>query len=831
MIHAQIRVSGQVQGVGFRPFVFRLAHELGLAGWVRNDSDGVEIEVEGERPQVMRLIERLQSEPPALARVEKVTHDLAQTTSGLRGFSITASRTGKVQTGIAPDTAICPDCLAELFDPADRRYRHPFINCIHCGPRYTITARLPYDRAHTSMVKFAQCPACQSEYDTPTTRRFHAQPNACPECGPSLSLHDECWQPIPADDPIAETALRIRAGEVVAVKGVGGFHLVCDARNAATVARLRGGKQREEKPFAVMVLNTVSARHYAEFDSDCSPENVTPIPPPTPPLKGGEHAALPPLQGEGWGGDGLNAANKISGRTAPEAPLLKSPERPIVLLRQSPTCVTELQGIAPGLTSIGLMLPYTPLQYLLFHELLGKPEGTDWLQQATPLTLVMTSANPGGEPLVKDDAEARQSLSGLADAFLTHDRDILHRCDDSVIRITPSPFRGEGGGEGAKFQFIRRARGYTPRRIVLPYSGPPVLACGAWLKNTVCLTRGNEAFVSQHIGDLDHVGARQMLDETVNYLCDILDVQPQAVAHDLHPDFYSTQFAQNYAATHNLPLFAVQHHHAHIAAICAEHRVTEPVLGLALDGVGLGTDGSAWGGELLRVDGANLNFQRLGHLAPLNMPGGDRAAREPWRMAAAVLFDLQRGDEIAHRFPSQAGADMVVSMLQRQLNCVATTSMGRLFDAAAGLLGVREIQGYEGQAAMLLEGLAECHGKVAPLVGGYTITSDGMLDFHPLLATLADCKDAAYGAALFHATLASGLNAWVLRDVAQCNIANVALGGGCFLNNVLSQALVEDLSAHGLRVLTAQQLPPNDGAISLGQASVALQCLNQQVSR
>jgi len=771
-IHAKIKVSGQVQGVGFRPFVYKLAHELGLAGWVRNDSEGVEIAVEGAHQQVMRLLERLQSEPPTLARVEKISHDLAQEITGLQGFSITASKSGKVLTGIVPDMAICPDCLDELFDPDNRRYRHPFINCIHCGPRYTLTARLPYDRANTSMAKFSQCPACQSEYDNPNTRRFHAQSNACPECGPRLSLFDAGWQAVAGDDPIAATAVRIRAGEVVAVKGLGGFHLVCDARNATTVARLRGSKQRQEKPFAVMVLNCSSAAHYAQFP---------------------EH----------------------------EASLLEVSERPIVLMPKAANCHAELLGIAPGLSSIGLMLPYTPLHNLLFHELLGKPQGTDWLHQQTPLALVMTSANPGGEPLVKDDDEARQSLFGLTDAFLTHDRDILHRCDDSVIRITPSPLRGEGKG----FQFIRRARGYTPRRILLPFAGPSILACGAWLKNTVCLTRGNEAFVSQHIGDLDHAGARQMLDETVTHLCDILDVQPQAVANDLHPDFYSSQFAQMYVAQHSLPLIAVQHHHAHIAAICAEHYVTEAVLGLALDGVGLGADGGAWGGELLRVEG--VSCERLGHLAPLSMPGGDRAAREPWRMAAAVLFGLQRGDEIAHRFSSQAGTNTVFGMLQRKLNCTATSSMGRLFDAAAGLLGVSEIQAYEGQAAMLLEGLAENHAKLAALAEGYSITQDGVLDFKALLSKLADCKNAAYGAALFHATLADGLGAWVQRASAHSGIKQVALGGGCFLNKVLSQALGEKLSAHGMCVLTAQQLPPNDGGISFGQASIALQRINQ----
>ncbi|MBY0575812.1 MAG: carbamoyltransferase HypF [Gallionellaceae bacterium] len=761
MIHAQIRVSGQVQGVGFRPFVYKLAHELRLAGWVRNDSEGVEIAVEGEQPQVMRLIERLQSEPPALARVESVTHDLVQTSTGMAGFSIAPSKSGKVQTGVTPDMGVCADCLSELFDPADRRYRHPFINCIHCGPRYTLIAQVPYDRSNTSMAKFVQCPQCQAEYDTPSTRRFHAQPNACPKCGPQLSLFDAQWNRMTSTDPVAAAAELIRAGKVVAIKGIGGFHLVCDARNGEAVAGLRNGKQREEKPFAVMVLNRASAAHYAEF-------------------------------------------------TPHEATLMEISERPIVLLRQTEKCVSELQGIAPGLSSIGVMLPYTPLHYLLFHELLGRPTGTDWLQQEAPLALVMTSANPSGEPLVKDDAEARESLAELADAFLTHDREILHRCDDSVMKW-----------QNNAPAFIRRARGYTPRRIVLPFTGPSVLACGAWLKNTVCLTRGNEAFVSQHIGDLGHPATRAMLDETVNYLSDILDVQPQAVAHDLHPDFYSTQFAQEYAAQNDLPLFGVQHHHAHIAAICAEHRVSVPVLGLALDGVGLGTDGSAWGGELLRVEEGQC--ERLGHLAPLSLPGGDRAAREPWRMAASVLFDLQRGDEIAHRFTLQAGAQTIQGMLERKLNCPPTSSMGRYFDVAAGLLGVSEMQRYEGQAAMELEALAQRHGRVAAVPDGYILSQDGVLSFLPLFALLADSEDAMRGAAMFHATLVAGLSAWVQRATQLTGIRTVALAGGCFLNDILTCGLSDSLASQGILVLTAQQLPPNDGAISLGQASVALQ--------
>jgi hydrogenase maturation protein HypF len=771
MIHARISVSGQVQGVGFRPFVYRLAHELGVAGWVRNDNSGVEIAIEGERDAVMRLIARLQSEPPRLARVERVEYQLEQAITGVQGFCIAASQSGPMQTAIAPDMAICPDCLAELFDPTDRRYLHPFINCIHCGPRYTLTASMPYDRANTSMAKFAQCPACQHEYDDPATRRFHAQPNACPVCGPQLRLYDSRWQQI--ENPVETAARLIRDGQVVAIKGVGGFHLAFDAKNAATAARLRGAKRREEMPFAVMALNTVSAGRYAQLSDN-------------------------------------------------ETFLLNSSERPIVLLQKTDACDEELPGIAPGLARIGLLLPYTPLHYLLFHELSGKPCGTDWLQQENGTVLVMTSANPGGEPLVLNDVEARESLAGLADACLTHDRDILQRCDDSVMRVIASASTSPGGGE-PQYQFIRRARGYTPRRILLPYAVPSVLACGGWLKNTVCITRGNEAFVSQHIGDLDCAGARAMLDATVAHLCDIYDVQPEIVAHDMHPDFYSSEFALDYAAERGLPVLAVQHHHAHIGAVCAEHHITTPVLGLGLDGVGLGTDGGAWGGELLQVDGAD--FQRLGHLAPMAMPGGDRAAKEPWRMAAAALFQLGRGDEISRRFSAQPGAKMLADMLQRDLNCPQTSSMGRLFDAAAGLLGISEIQRFEGQAAMLLEGLAAKHGQVAAMAGAYSISDDGLLDFGPLLSALADCRNQAYGAALFHACLANGLTDWVLQVAYASNIDQVALGGGCFHNHILSQALMSTLSARGLHVLTAQQLPPNDGGISLGQAWIAGQSI------
>jgi hydrogenase maturation protein HypF len=574
-------------------------------------------------------------------------------------------------------------------------------------------------------------------------------------------LFDASWQPLINIDPIADTVRCIQAGQVVAIKGLGGFNLVCDAQNIAPIANLRDGKRREEKPFAVMVLNVASARCYAELSEN-------------------------------------------------EAIMLRSAERPIVLLRKTGDCDETLPGVAQGLSHIGLMLPNTPLHYLLFHELLGRPTGKDWLEETTHLSLVMTSANLGGEPLVKSDVEAQGYLTGLAYSFLTHDRGILHRCDDSVMRW-----------QGDAPSFVRRARGFVPRSIKLPYAGPSVLACGAWLKNTVCVTRDNEAFVSQYIGDLDHAGTRRMLEETVTHMCDILDVQPQLVAHDLHPDFFSTQFAQAYATQYDLPLFSVQHHHAHISAVCAEHGVTESMLGLALDGVGLGSDGEAWGGELLLVEGGE--FRRLGHLTPLAMPGGDHAARAPWRMAAAALFSLGRGGDIAQRFPTQAGASTIATMLQRELNCTASSSAGRLFDAAAGLLGVLETQSYEGQAAMLLEGLAARYGKTLPEVNGYEFGENSMLNFSPLLAALVDCNNAAYGAALFHHTLVDGLTAWVTRAAREHNVSAIALGGGCFHNSILTQGLTDNLTTQGLRVLTARQVPPNDGGISLGQAWVAIQ--------
>lgn len=736
----RIRVTGVVQGVGFRPFVWRLANELKLAGWVRNDAAGVEIHCEGER--IDELAARLKSDAPPLARIDALTVSPFET-SGHVDFRILESGGGKVSTAIGHDTAPCAACLAELFDPQSRRWRYGFITCTHCGPRYTVTRRLPYDRAQTSLAPFPLCPDCQHEYTDPADRRFHAETTCCPVCGPQLQLVDAGGQPL-AGDPIAATLAWLQAGKIIAIKGLGGFHLACDARNAAAVVRLRERKQREEKPFAVMLSTVSPAPTFAEI------------------------------------GDADTA-------------LLESAERPIVLVPKRGD--EALPGIAPGLAEIGLMLPATPIQALLFHD-------------APDLALVMTSANPHGEPLVIGNAEALTRLAGIADAFLLHDRDIVIRCDDSVRR---------GAG------FVRRARGYTPRAIQLAQAGPSVLALGGWFKNTICVTRGNEAFVSQHIGDLDNAAACGFFEESIGHLLHILDVMPERVAHDLHADFHSTRFAANFAAERAIPTLGVQHHHAHIAAVCAEHGIEEPVLGLALDGVGLGADGTAWGGELLRVEGTQC--ERLGYFLPLGLPGGDVAAREPWRMAAAALHALGRNDEIGTRFADEPAAATIATMLARGLNCPLTSSAGRLFDAAAGLLGIRRRASFEGQAAMLLEGLATGAASKQALTGGWQIDAQNRLDMRPLLRFLADAapENQHVLAAIFHATLAAALVDWVERAAQQTEITTVAAAGGCLLNRLLAASLRTALPARGLRFVQANALPPNDGGLSLGQAWVALQ--------
>jgi len=730
-----LEISGLVQGVGFRPFCHRLAQRFELSGWVLNHGGGVSLEIQGRETEA--FVQALQAELPPLASIDNIEQHSLPPIADETEFIIRHSRQSAVTAAIPPDSSVCPQCLEELFDPDSRYYHYPFLNCTHCGPRYTVTRKLPYDRHNTALVDFTLCPDCQAEYDDPLNRRFHAQPTACPKCGPQLSMD------------VAEIVERVKRGEILAIKGLGGFHLVCDARNHKAVTRLRQRKQREAKPFAVMAANAISLEKLVELDEATHD-------------------------------------------------LLQSPQRPIVLAPKKSNAQLS-PAIAPDLNALGVVLPYLPLHYLIFNHAAGGKNGTNWLAEENELALVVTSANPGGEPLVIDNNEAEQRLSNIADCIVHHNRDIITRCDDTVMRISAGHPR-----------FIRRARSYVPLAIKLPRAIPSVLAVGGHLKNTICVTRGNQAFLSQHIGDLDNRASFLFFEETVQHLLETLEVEPELIAHDLHPDFFATRFAQGL----DKPCVAVQHHHAHLAAIAAEHNITEPAIGLALDGFGLGTHQQSWGGELMLLEGAD--YQRLGHLTPIKQPGGDRAAREPWRMAAAVYHQLGRIDEIGQRFQQQTGADTLAQMLAKDLNCPPTSSAGRLFDAAAGLLGIQPVSDYEGQAAMKLESLVS---QTEVMQDGWQIT-DQQLNLLPLLEQLTRC-DPVSGANLFHGTLIAALTDWLQQMAEQHGVTHLLLGGGCFLNQVLSTQLASALTQRGYTVKLAQQAPTNDGGLSLGQAWVA----------
>ena len=738
----RVRVRGTVQGVGFRPYVYDLAQRYQLGGFVFNDAEGVLIEIEGAR--VPEFVRALRHEAPLLARIDAVETEAAAP-SGETHFAIAASGEGRVTTPIAADAATCERCLDDLFDPSCRFHLYPFVNCTHCGPRYTLTRRLPYDRANTSMAAFSMCADCAGDYRTPGNRRFHAEPIACPNCGPRLS------------HSIDEIVAALIAGKIVAVKSLGGYQLLCDARSEQAVASLRRRKNRDAKPFAVMAASIASLDGVADSD-------------------------------------------------AIERQLLGSIERPIVLLKSRHTLAAS---VAPGLAHLGVMLPYTPLHHLLFHSVLGKPAGRAWQDAACGLVLVATSANPGSEPLVVDDDEAHRRLAGIADLIVTHDRAIVIGADDSVAVVI----------DGAP-ALIRRARGYAPRPIRLAREVPTVVAVGGHLKVTVTVTRGREAFVSQHIGDLGSADSIRYFEQTVAHLLDILDVEPVAVAHDRHPDYASTRFAE----AQRWPALAIQHHHAHVGAIAAEHGVEGPLLGLVLDGFGYGENGASWGGELLLCDDAG--FKRVGHLSSLPMPGGDIAAREPWRMAAAALHALGRDDEIAGRFAGHRHAAQIAQLLRQQSGApTTTTSAGRLFDAVSGLLGTIAVQGYEGQAAMELEARVR---RVRIDRAGWTI-DDGVVSFLPLLEILASPGfDAIVGAELFHGTFAAAMVDLVTRVANARGLGAVALCGGCFLNRILAEEIAAGLAAAGIKPLTARAVPPNDGGLSLGQAWIAAGIVGQQ---
>lgn len=718
----RLRVKGVVQGVGFRPFAYALARQMGLSGFVLNDNQGVLIEIEGHGAE--HFAAAVEAKRPPLARIDSIeTVEIVPT--GEADFAIRDSISGKAATRIGADAATCDECLQELFDPQSRFFHYPFVNCTQCGPRLTITKALPYDRAQTSMAGFIMCDACRADYDNPLNRRFHAEPVACPACGPKLS-HDT--------KVIADA---VRAGKIVALKGIGGFHLVCDARSEDAVAALRQRKMRDEKPFAVMVRDCSAARQFVQL-------------------------------------------------SAAEAWLMESPAHPVVLAESRGRLP---ENIAPGLKRLGIMLAYAPVHHLLLSELEKDGE--------TPV-LVATSANPGGEPLVGRNADADRRLAAIADLIVTHDRDIVVRADDSVMLMI----------DGAP-AFLRRARGFVPDPVDLGVDGPAVIALGSDLKNTVCVTRGREAFLSQHVGGLDNAEAIRFQAETVNHLCSILDITPEVAACDLHPDFRSGRLAEGL----NLPLIRVQHHVAHIAAVAAEHHVAGPVCGLALDGHGYGANGDIWGGERIRLDGSS--WERTGSLRPLPLAGGDKAAREPWRMAVGALHSAGRGDLAAEIFAPHADAQRLLALLARGMRVVETSSMGRLFDAAAAIAGVSLVQRYEGQAAMRFEAMVD-----APevLENGYRIVGD-QLDFTALILHLAEHGlTGAAAANVFHGTLIAGLAEWAAQGT---DVLPVVLGGGCLMNRVLAEGLARTLRSSGHNVFLPRAAPANDGGIALGQAASA----------
>jgi len=741
---------GIVQGVGFRPFIYRLAVACGLAGFVRNAVDGVTVEVEGPAPDVDRFATEVVSRTPPLAEIYDVrSEDIPP--SGEQGFRIVESAmTGLPDVAISPDIATCDECLSELFEPGDRRYRYPFINCTNCGPRLTIIRDIPYDRRRTSMAVFPLCERCSREYGDPADRRFHAEPNACPVCGPRLSLLDAQGRPVKTADALADALRRIRAGEILAVKGLGGFHLCADACSDEAVQRLRQRKFREEKPLAIMVKDCAAAADLAHVSDE-------------------------------------------------ESRLLISPSRPIVLCEaRTPSRVSHL--VAPGMGTLGIMLPYTPLHHLMLD--------------AGFTALVMTSANQTDEPICIDNDEAAKRLAGIADAFLVHDREILVRCDDSVAMAA----RG-------KPYLLRRSRGYAPRPVLLRERLPEVLAVGPHLKATVCIIKGSRAFLSPHIGDLETPLARDFLHETVEMMQHVVQCRPGVVACDLHPRYYSGKLASMLGAGE---VIAVQHHHAHIVSCMAENRIGGKVIGLSMDGTGYGEDGRIWGGEFLIAD--ETSFERAAHLKYLPLPGGEAAIRQPWRTGVSLLRDAY-GDQwpdvatMLGIVPGGYPCDQLDMVLKTGMNSPLCSSLGRVFDGVSSILDLRSSVSFEGQAAVMLEAAARGHAG-EPLAYGIVDGAHGLsLDLAPAVRAVVEGRlagrDGASLAGSFHATLVRAFVDMTCRIRDRSGIDRVALSGGCFQNRILLEGCAEGLEEAGFTVFTHQRVPANDGGIALGQAVIA----------
>ncbi|MCP4575725.1 MAG: carbamoyltransferase HypF [Deltaproteobacteria bacterium] len=746
-------IEGIVQGVGFRPFIYQLAGRYGLSGYVGNTDFGVDLEVEGSDANITSFMASVVTSPPPLAHIASVQWtDIP--VKNQQSFEITKSKSRRERSAlISPDAGICEDCSRELLDPLDRRFRYPFINCTNCGPRYTIIKDIPYDRIATTMASFKMCPVCQKEYEDPADRRFHAQPNACWVCGPVPSLYDANGKKMVCDDPVRETISLLQQGAVLAVKGLGGFHLSVDALNHEAVVRLRRRKHREEKPLAVMVKDLETARRIVHVNRD-------------------------------------------------EAKLLSSRQKPIVLLEKKPFNGLS-EEVAPLNRYLGVMLPYTPLHVLLMEESSGP--------------LVMTSGNVSEEPITRDDQAAFKKLHGIADCFLSHNRDIHLRGDDSVVRVVNDVPRQ-----------VRRSRGYVPVPVFLPSSMatmPSVLALGGELKNTICLTKKNRAFLSQHVGDLENLETYDFFKLTVSHLRRILEIRPEVMVHDLHPDYLSSGFAREQKEF--TPL-AVQHHHAHIVSCFAEHGVEGPAIGLAMDGTGLGLDGAIWGGEVLLCD--TVSFSRRAHLAYVPLPGGDAAAKSPWRMGLVYLYHAY-GEalfDLAIPFVQELDretASIILQMVQRGVNSPLTSSCGRLFDAVSAIVGIRKEIAYEGQAAIELEMCRDPDEE-----GDYpfdidTRAGEWIMETTPIIrgvvTDLIGGKAPDVISGRFHNTLIKMFHEICTIIRTERGIEQVVLSGGVFQNETLLSGLTKVLGADGFEVLSHAQVPANDGGLSLGQAVIA----------
>ncbi len=779
LLRHQILVQGQVQGVGFRPFVYRLAYQYGLTGHVRNTAQGVIIEVQGSLQKLQDFALALPKELPPLAELSHMSVSLSTILPEENAFTIIHSQQTQEQGHsvlISPDVSLCAQCETDMADTENRRHLYAFTNCTNCGPRYTITKSIPYDRATTSMACFPLCPQCQKEYDDPMDRRFHAQPNACPTCGPQMwyidtaATSEHCvLAPDSKQEPLESLSHALLSGKIAAIKGLGGFHLACYAADEAAIARLRMHKNRPHKPFAVMVADMASAKAIAHINSE-------------------------------------------------EERLLVSRERPIVLCRHKEILPSTL---APDTDALGIMLPYTPLHSVLFTylERIHKAQ-----EKHTPLALVMTSGNAGGEPICLGNRESLHRLRNIAEVFLLHNRDILVRTDDSVCALQKVTATTQ------QAVYFRRARGFVPRALVLQNikskTLPTVIGMGAELKNTLCLTRKNTAFVSQHIGDLQNLETLSFYEEVLAHMEMLLQVKPHCLVHDLHPDFLSTGTAQTIAEQRNIACIALQHHYAHAYAVLAEHNLQSPCLALSLDGTGLGEDGTIWGGELLYIN--NTQHTRLGRLSPFALVGGEQAIREPWRIAVALAHNSPHEAQLRERYAMSAP---VLEMLTKNIRSPLCSSAGRLFDGVAAALGLCDVTSYEGQAAIRLEQIQKNISHAAHFIENlechipHKQQDMWELSSHKLFnRALHDAQytNAATAAYNFHHNLAEGFSRMASLAAQQQQVSHIALCGGVMQNATLYTMLYKKLTAQGLTVLTPQHMPCNDGAISLGQAYYGL---------